>query len=614
MQSLNIVNLIESNPIAKLTNVYNNKFLTKIQENFSEMEQQMFVSSCYCYLNYNQTTDFVIDLDDVWKWLGFSFKQKATVLLEKHFTIDMDYKCLLTPEGKQKTDGRGGHNKVTIMLTVKTFKLFCIKADTKKTQEIHEYFIKLEEILQQIIQEESNELKLQLENVKNEMIKIEESNKNEMMKIEETNKTEINKKVSKEREQFLLREFGTIGSIIYIIKVKSLENGQYVVKIGESRRGIQGRYSEHKTNFEEILLLDCFSVKRCKDFESFIFNHELVKFNRVTDLPGHEQERELFLIGKSLSYKTLLQLINGNIKQFNDYDLEKLQTENEMLKNLMISYSNENAPKNENVIIQELLNGQKEMIKMIQNLEKNVQRLEKNNKEILDKINSSQTKTTTNFNQPLVTVGPRLQQINPENMTLNKVYESVAECLKEYHFKVKRPSIIKAIDENTIYYGYRWAFVDRNVDPNIIVNIAPTIPTRPQNIGYIAKLNPDKTKIINVYLDRKTAATNNNYASHSALDTPVKNGTITNGYYYILFDKCSDELQNAFIQTHGEPILYKDGVGQFTHENELMTEFVCKYDCIKQLKMSDKTLTKSLDKNVLYNNCYFKSIGSKLQM
>jgi hypothetical protein len=67
MQALNIVNLIESNPITKLTNVYNNKFLVKIQENFTETEQQLFISSCYCYLNYNQNTDFVIDLDDIWK-------------------------------------------------------------------------------------------------------------------------------------------------------------------------------------------------------------------------------------------------------------------------------------------------------------------------------------------------------------------------------------------------------------------------------------------------------------------------------------------------------------------------------------------------------------------
>jgi hypothetical protein len=67
-----------------------------------------------------------------------------------------------------------------------------------------------------------------------------------------------------------LREYASIGSIFYIIKVKSYENGSYVIKIGESRRGIAGRYQEHKKNFEECLLLDCFSVNKSKDFETFI--------------------------------------------------------------------------------------------------------------------------------------------------------------------------------------------------------------------------------------------------------------------------------------------------------------------------------------------------------
>ena len=56
----------------------------------------------------------------------------------------------------------------------------------------------------------------------------------------------------------------------------------------------------------------------------------------------------------------------------------------------------------------------------------------------------------------------------------------------------------------------------------------------------------------------------------------------------------------------------KDGIGQFNGENQLLKEFVCKHDCIKQLKMSDKTLAKALDKNILYNGYYFKSIGAKL--
>ena len=594
MQSLNIVHLIESNPITKLTNVYNNKFLTKIQENFSEMEQQLFVSSCYCYLNYNQTTDFVIDLDNIWKWLGFKQKVNAKILLEKHFKTNIDYKNLLLLQQKQDSTEEkqhGGHNKETIMLTVKTFKLFCIKAETTKAKEIHEYFIKLEEILQQIIQEESNELKLQLEDAKNKIVQ------NEVI-----HKTNLSQQKILEREKILLKEYATAGAIFYVIKVKSFENGRYIVKVGESRKGVLDRYKEHKTKYEECLLLDCFTVNKSKDFETFIKEHDLIRGSKVNDLPSHETEMELFLIGKNLSYQSLLNIINNNIKYFNNNDTNKLELEIEQLK-LMLEMKNSN---NDNLLIQEL-------VKTVKQLSGKIDNLENSNKDIATKLNSLQTKTTTNFQQPLATVGPRLQQINSETMTINKVYESVAECIKEYNFKVKRPSIVKAIEDNTVYNGFRWAFVDRNTDPNIIANILPTKQTKTQNLGYIAKLNKEKTEILNVYLDRKNAATSNDYASSSSLDTPVKNVSLTNGHYYMLYDKCEDELKNNFVQKYGEPLLYKDGVGQYNAENNLVAEFVCKNDCIKQLKMSDKTLSKALDKNLLYNNCYFKSVGSKLK-
>ena len=74
MQELNIVELIEKNPIVRLSNEYNNKLINKIKENFTGFEQQLFVSSFYCYLNYDKNIDFIIYLDDIWKWLGFSQK------------------------------------------------------------------------------------------------------------------------------------------------------------------------------------------------------------------------------------------------------------------------------------------------------------------------------------------------------------------------------------------------------------------------------------------------------------------------------------------------------------------------------------------------------------
>ena len=82
MEQLDIVKLIEETPITKLSKDYNVKLLTKIKENFTNFEQQLFLSSFYCYLNCEPIKEFVIDLDDVWKWLEFSSKQKALRIVE----------------------------------------------------------------------------------------------------------------------------------------------------------------------------------------------------------------------------------------------------------------------------------------------------------------------------------------------------------------------------------------------------------------------------------------------------------------------------------------------------------------------------------------------------
>ena len=584
--SIDIVNLIESNPITKLNGDYQSKLVEKVKNTFSNYEQQMFLSSFYCYLKYDSKNDFVIDLDNVWKWLDFSQKIKAKQLLEKQFTINKDYKLLLYQQVKQDEKTHGGHNKETFMLNIETFKKFCLKAGTKKADEVHDYFVKLENIMFEIAKEESEELKQQLIQLEN--------NKNKEME------EKLIKQKSLEKEKLLLTQYARSGSIVYIIKVKSLTNGEYIVKIGESRIGIQNRYNEHKNKYDECLLLNCFSVDKSKDFESFLHNHENIRLNKYLNLEGHEKENELFLIGKELSYQTITNIINTNISNFN-YTVRELLQENELLKVKL--NTNQNNMNNEIV---------SELIKTINNLSNKVDCIEKQNKEILTKLKSQQLKTTTGFNQQLVTLGPRVQKINPENLQLIKVYESVTEVMNE-NKNIKRPSINKAVQENTIYCGFRWLLVERNLDPNIIHNIEQTKITKIQNLGYIAKLNKQKTEILNVYLDRKTASQLNGYPSVSSLDNPVKNVTLTNDNYYMLYEKCDDELIESFEEKYGVPLLYKDGVGQFNEEGTLVKEFKCKYDCIKYLQISDKTLTKALTQKISYKGFYYKEIGEKLK-
>ena len=585
--SVDIVNLIESNPITKLTGNYQSKLVEKVKNNFTNYEQQLFLSSFYCYLKYDTMNDFVIDLDNIWHWLGFSSKFTAKRLLEKHFKIENDYKILLCQLASQENITHGGHNKENFMLNTNTFKKFCLKAGTKKADEIHDYFIKLENIMFEIAKEECEELKQQLQQIVT--IKNKET-ENKLIRQKELNK-----------EKFLLKEYDNAGNMIYIIKVKSYDNGTYILKIGESRKGIQNRYAEHKNKYDECLLLDCFSVDKSKDFESFIHHNSTISHNKVKNLIGHEKENELFLIGGNLTYQIVIKFIDDNINNFN-YRVCELLMENELLKTKLDS------------IPQPIMNNEllAELIKTNKLLSDRMASLEHSNKEFLNKLNNHETKVVTGFHQPNATVGPRLQKINPETLELIKVYETVTESMNE-NKNIKRPSIMKSIQENTIYCGFRWMVVERTLDPNIVNNIQPTKETKVQSLGYIAKLNKEKTEILNVYLDRKTAAQCNGYQSSSALDNPVKKGTITNGHFYILYDQCDEELINQFENKHSKPILYNNGVGQYdANNNQLTNEFACKYDCIKELKMSDKTLAKSLKNNIPYNNNYYRELGAKL--
>ena len=85
--------MIEKNPITHLSKDYQNELLTKIKTKFTSKEQQMFVASFYCFLTYSKN-DYVIDLNDIWKWIGFTRKDNAKRLLEKFFVKDIDYKIM----------------------------------------------------------------------------------------------------------------------------------------------------------------------------------------------------------------------------------------------------------------------------------------------------------------------------------------------------------------------------------------------------------------------------------------------------------------------------------------------------------------------------------------
>jgi hypothetical protein len=345
MSVLNIVELIESNPITKLSHTYNGKLITKIQENFTGFEQQLFVSSFYCYLNYNKHTDFVVDLDNIWKWIGFSTKQNAERVLEKHFRIDFDYKLAYqfgtaSQENINLTKEKwGGHNKQTILLTIKCFKSLCLKAQTKKAGEIHEYYMKMEDVLHEIVEEETDELRLQLEQ----------------------NKSVYNQEkiqLKKEKEQATIIQFPVNTECIYIGTIDNTnEANEKLIKFGHSN-DLKTRVNDHRKTYDNFQLITAFRVQNKVEIEGLIKTSNKIRRQiRHIEIDGKIKKE---IIAYDLSNFTIDKLTNYikdiiHSKTYSIDNFNKLIKQNEELENKIRELEKENEGLKEQVTVK-LLN------------------------------------------------------------------------------------------------------------------------------------------------------------------------------------------------------------------------------------------------------------------
>ena len=370
MQELNIVELIEKNPISKLSNVYNNKLINKIQENFTGFEQQLFVSSFYCYLNYDKNLDFVVDLDNVWKWLGFSQKIDSKRLLEKYFKLNIDYKTGL---GKTKAvleqetiKQNGGQNKQTILLTIKCFKALCLKAQTSKASEIHEYYMKMEEVLHQIVEEETDELRLQLQQKENVILE-KEKEKDQLLK---NSKKEKQKAV----EQAIIVHFPLNTECIYIGTIDNTnEANEKLIKFGHTNN-LETRVSDHRKGYTNFELIDAFKVHNKVEIENLIKNHAKIKRQiRNIQLNGKNKTELIAYDDTDFTIEKLIKLIKDiihsktySIENFNriiklnedlEYKIRELENENKKLEieNREIKLKNASLKENKPLIINETI-------------------------------------------------------------------------------------------------------------------------------------------------------------------------------------------------------------------------------------------------------------------
>jgi hypothetical protein len=180
------------------------------------------------------------------------------------------------------------------MLNINTFKKFCLKAGTTKADEIHDYYFKLEELLQESINEESSELKKQLTNV---------------ACLVEKEKEDL-------KEKTLLEQFPINTQCVYIGLIDNKTLGKPNSKMYHER------VKSHKKTYENFRLYNAFKVKNKIEIENCIKKHPLLK-NRLRIIISDDiAHRELIALDDDeFTLEKVEQLIKDVIKE-NEYNIE----------------------------------------------------------------------------------------------------------------------------------------------------------------------------------------------------------------------------------------------------------------------------------------------------
>ena len=462
-----------------------------LNKEFTTENQQQFLLNFQLYLQYgDDNTHYVIDLDDAWIWLGFSRKDKAKRTLVNNFEQETDY-IITLPRAGERT---GGQNKEQIMMNIETFKNMCMLSNTEKGKQTRKYYVKMESIFFKHLREQNNQLRLTI------------------------NTFEYHKEL--EIQQRLIKAYHKTP-VIYIARIK--KNGYVIfIKIGETD-DIGTRIGLLKAEYPEIMLLDVYACDRPHLFEQHIIHNKVFAEHYHTT-------NETFKLTDTFNLKYIQSYIKKNIYRFcgivalqKRYDIIKTEERIQIMKNL----EKATDPAEKELYMTLLKN---------QDVKTDVKELDDsdNDDEKPFRQRSVFKYSPDNLRDPIETFGSLRQAARSLN---NPQYH-------DYH--IRNASI-----HSTVFDGYRWFFTDDGEErPE---EIPPTKTeegdtSSKRHKGLIVQINKEKTKILNVFASQRDAEKETK-VPNCQISSGISTGRIRQGFYWNLYDNCTEELKSTFEGT-----------------------------------------------------------------
>ena len=221
----------------------------------------------------------------------------------------------------------------------------------------------MEETLHEIIEEESNELRLQLEQQKQEL---------------EYTKSNAKKEQLKAAEKATILQFPVNTECIYFGIIDNTNiNNENLIKFGHTNN-LSVRVREHKKNYDNFILINAFKVQNKVEIENLIKKDNRIKNQIMSIKIENKIKNEIIAYDINFTIEKLTYYIKDIIrsKTYNIENFNKLMERNDFLENENSYLKEEKEKKNE------IINSQKlEIIELKEKIEKQNIKIESINKQ-----------------------------------------------------------------------------------------------------------------------------------------------------------------------------------------------------------------------------------------
>jgi hypothetical protein len=615
--------------------IVDDKLITLLNENMNSDEQKQFVESFKIYLQYGyDDSKFIIDFDDIWKWVGFTTKGNAKRLLTTKFFENINY---VYQKGLSlKINSINKDEKEIILLNVSTFKKFCMTASTKRADDICNYYLKMEKIMHQYTKDMLIEAKQNYETTQNKLLQTITDNTN---------------KIENDRHNILL-ESNSKKDVVYVLKIivdKFITTDEFIIKIGKTS-DIRDRVNKLSSYFAcSIYVLDVFVCEDNYKFEQYLHNHpKILQYKYKEIINNDNTSTETYLMKSDNHYKQIKNIILKNIKFYkNNYNAEnkikleeillkkleyqlqieqiELKKEEIKLKNKLCDIYSNDKDKIENIIRSTFINTinndvSRKIIEPINEIIESINEIIDTNEEIIDTNKETEQEETEQEETEEETkeetkkyYGPYVQVYDKDDLKkLLFMYQSVTDATRNIE-DTSFTQIKFAARNKLVYKNYRWHLVDRTENnPNEIRDIGTTVYHKEKKKGFIATLNEEKTEILKVFANQKDVG--EHFGQHpSAICTALRFNTKVNNNYIYLWDNCENSLQDKYLSKNALPIINSNSkrgfkIQKINEKNEVVETYNSISDLCKKCNVSPKTIKKYADTDNIYNGYKWKFV------